>query len=66
MTSAKLGSEEKKSDGFYTVRDIQNNQEKVISLLGNKIGQYVADLSIGIDNRIVTPYSETDGLGCFT
>ena len=54
QTAAKL-----KAAGINTVRDIQNNREKVLSLLGVKIGTYIADLSIGIDERAVTPYDET-------
>ena len=53
-------AEKLKAAGLRTVRDIQNNRDKVLHLLGNKIGQYVADLSVGVDNRAVTPYSETD------
>ena len=34
---------------ILTVRDVQNNRQKVISMLG-KVGQYIADLSLGIDN----------------
>ena len=56
----KKTAEKLKHENINTVRDIQNNREKIIRLLGNKIGQYVADLSVGIDNRTVTPYSETD------
>ena len=56
----KKTAEKLNAAGLHTVRDIQNNREKILRLLGNKIGQYVADLSVGIDNRAVTPYSETD------
>ena len=55
QTAAKL-----KAEGINTVRDIQNNREKVLHLLGNKIGTYITDLSAGIDEREVTPYDETD------
>ena len=44
---------------ILTVRDVQNNRQKVISMLG-KVGQYIADLSLGIDERPVIPYDETD------
>ena len=56
----KKTAEKLNAAGLRTVRDIQNNRDKVLHLLGNKIGQYVADLSVGVDNRAVTPYSETD------
>ena len=56
----KKTAEKLKHENINTVRDIQNNRDKVLHLLGNKIGQYVADLSVGVDNRAVTPYSETD------
>ena len=49
-----------KVQGINTVRDIQNNRDKVLHLLGNKIGTYVTNLSVGIDERQVTPYNETD------
>lgn len=56
----KKTSEKLKAEGLHTVRDIQNNQPKVLGLLGNKIGRYIVDLSLGIDERAVTPYDETD------
>ena len=49
-----------KSEGISTVRDIQNNRDKVLHLLGGKIGRYVTDLAFGIDDRQVTPYDEAD------
>ena len=49
-----------KAEGINTVRDIQNNRTKVLHMLGNKIGTHVTNLSIGIDEREVTPYDETD------
>ena len=45
--------------GIRTVRDVQENRDAVISLLG-KQGQMVADLALGIDNRKVTPYRVQD------
>ncbi len=56
----KKTAEKLKGTGIKTVRDIQNNKEKVLRLLGNKIGRYVTNLSMGIDERVVTPYLETD------
>lgn len=41
--------------GINTVRDIQQNREKVIGLLG-KQGYRLSQLSLGIDNRKVVPY----------
>lgn len=41
--------------GINTVRDIQQNREKVIGLLG-KQGYWLTQLSLGIDNRRVEPY----------
>ena len=56
----KKTAEKLKGMGIKTVRDIQNNKGAVLRLLGNKIGRYVTDLSMGIDERVVTPYLETD------
>ena len=53
-------AEKLNNNGIFTVRDIQLNRNKVISLLGSKIGKYIADLSWGIDERAVTPYDEKD------
>ena len=47
-------------NGIFIVRDIQLKRDKVISLLGIKIGKYITDLSYGIDERPVTPYDEKD------
>ena len=43
------------ANGINTVRDIQNNTEKVISLLG-KHGRWLTQLAFGIDDSKVTPY----------
>lgn len=45
--------------GIRTVRDIRENREAVISLLG-KQGQWVTNLAFGIDDRKVTPYRIQD------
>lgn len=45
--------------GIRTVRDVRQNREAVISLLG-KQGQWVTDLAFGIDERKVTPYRIQD------
>ncbi len=54
MTAGKLYA-----SGIHTVRDIQENQEKVIKLLG-KQGQWITRLAFGIDERKVTPYRPQD------
>lgn len=41
--------------GIHTVRDIRENREEVVRLLG-KQGQWLSQLACGIDNRKVTPY----------
>ncbi|MBQ4256641.1 MAG: DNA polymerase IV, partial [Oscillospiraceae bacterium] len=43
------------ANGINTVRDIQNNTEKVVSLLG-KHGKWLTQLAFGIDDSKVTPY----------
>lgn len=45
--------------GIYTVRDIRNNRQEVIRMLG-KNGRQIADLAAGIDTRSVTPYYEAE------
>lgn len=45
--------------GIQTVRDIQQRQEDVVRLLG-KQGQWIAQISFGIDDRKVTPYRPED------
>ena len=45
--------------GIRTVRDIQNNQDKVVQLLG-KQGGWLYRLSYGIDDSKVTPYKPED------
>ena len=45
--------------GIRTVRDIQENQETVIGLLG-KQGQWITRIAFGIDERKVTPYRPED------
>jgi len=43
------------ASGIHTVRDIQEKQDMVVHLLG-KQGQWLVQLSFGIDNRKVEPY----------
>ena len=45
--------------GICTVRDVRENRDAVISLLG-KQGQMVTELAFGIDDRKVTPYRVQD------
>ncbi len=47
------------ANGIRTVRDIRENKEYVIRLLG-KQGQWIARLAFGIDDRKVTPYRPED------
>lgn len=44
------------ANNIHTVRDIRDNQDEVIRLLG-KHGHWLAQLSQGIDDRKVEPYS---------
>ncbi len=48
--------------GISTVRDIYNNQDKVIQALGGQ-GQHIIDLAKGIDNRRVSTPSKSKSLG---
>jgi DNA polymerase-4/DNA polymerase IV (DinB-like DNA polymerase) len=52
-------AEKLKEARIFTVRDVQNNRQRVINMLG-KMGKYIADLSVGIDERPVTHYDEAD------
>ena len=47
------------SSGIHTVRDIQENPEEVVRLLG-KQGRWIVDIANGIDDRKVTPYRPED------
>ena len=47
------------SSGIHTVRDIQENPEEVVRLLG-KQGRWIVDIAKGIDDRKVTPYRPED------
>ena len=46
-------------EGIHTVRDIQEQQDKVIKLLG-KQGKWLSQLAFGIDESEVTPYKPED------
>jgi DNA polymerase-4/DNA polymerase IV (DinB-like DNA polymerase) len=45
--------------GIITVRDIREQKERVIKLLG-KQGEWITNLAYGIDDRKVTPYNPED------
>ena len=47
------------SSGIHTVRDIRENQEMVIRILG-KQGRWIVNIAKGIDDRKVTPYRPED------
>ena len=47
------------SIGINTVRDIRDNKEKVINLLG-KQGKWIVNVAFGIDDRKVTPWLPQD------
>lgn len=47
------------SSNIHTVRDIRENQEKVIKMLG-KQGLWITRLAFGIDDQKVTPYRPED------
>jgi nucleotidyltransferase/DNA polymerase involved in DNA repair len=48
--------------GIHTVRDIYNNQQMVIALLGNH-GREILSLADGIDERQVIPYAAPKSIG---
>ena len=70
LMSAKLASEEKKPDGFFEiptpeslqVRDLIQNRQAVVQLLGNH-GRQILELAQGVDERTVTPYADPKSLG---
>jgi DNA polymerase-4/DNA polymerase IV (DinB-like DNA polymerase) len=55
-------AEELQRVGISTVRQIYENPQGVIALLGNH-GKQIIDLANGIDNRRVTPYADPKSLG---
>ena len=58
-TVGKKTAEKLHQNGIRTVRDIQNNEKRVISLLG-KQGEWLSRLAKGIDDSKVTPYRPED------
>ncbi len=58
-TVGKMTAEKLYSSGFHTVRDIRDNKDAVIRLLG-KQGRWIANLAYGMDDRKVTPYRPQD------
>ena len=47
------------SSGIHTVRDIRENPEEVVRILG-KQGRWIVNIANGIDDRKVTPYRPED------
>lgn len=58
-TVGKKTAEKLNRYGINTVRDIRNNRDLVIKLLG-KHGEWISDIALGIDDRKVTPYKPED------
>ncbi|MCR4632547.1 MAG: DNA polymerase IV [Erysipelotrichaceae bacterium] len=58
-TVGKKTAEKLHSEGILTVRDLRDNEEKVIRLLG-KQGVWLSRLARGIDESEVTPYKPED------
>ena len=58
-TVGKMTAERLHNAGIMTVRDIQNNEETVIQLLG-KQGRWICQIARGIDDRKVEPYRPED------
>lgn len=58
-TVGKMTAEKLYSYGIHTVRDIQENKDIVIRLLG-KQGQWITRIAFGLDDRKVTPYRPQD------
>lgn len=54
-TVGKKTAEKLNANGLYKVRDIQENRDKVIELFGKR-GEFIVDLSFGIDNRELKEY----------
>lgn len=52
-------SEKLYSSGIHTVRDIRENPEEVVRILG-KQGRWIVNIANGIDDRKVTPYRPED------
>ena len=48
--------------GIRTVRDIYNNRDAVVHILGNQ-GQHIINLAYGIDNRVVSTPAKSKSIG---
>jgi len=59
FTVGKATAEKLYTWGIHTVRDVQENQETVIRILG-KQGQWITRIALGIDDRKVVPYRPED------
>ena len=59
FTVGKATAEKLYSYGIHTVRDIQENQDMVIRLLG-KQGQWITRIAFGMDERKVIPHRPED------
>lgn len=58
-TVGQMTAEKLYASGIRTVRDIQENKETVMMLLG-KQGKWITDIAFGKDDRRVTPYRPQD------
>ena len=58
-TVGEMTAEKLYASGIRTVRDIREQQEDVIRLLG-KQGRWITQLARGVDDRKVTPYRPED------
>lgn len=58
-TVGQMNAEKLYASGIRTVRDIQENKETVMMLLG-KQGKWITDIAFGKDDRRVTPYRPQD------
>lgn len=59
FTVGKATAEKLYSYGIYTVRDVHENQDKVIRILG-KQGQWITRIALGLDDRRVVTYRPQD------
>ncbi|MBE5955156.1 MAG: DNA polymerase IV [Lachnospiraceae bacterium] len=59
FTVGKATAEKLYTWGIHTVRDVQENKDTVIRILG-KQGQWITRIALGIDDRKVIPYRPED------
>lgn len=55
-TVGKKSKEKLNENKIFTIRDIQNNKEKVLKLFGKR-GEFIYNISYGIDDRELKPYN---------